>query len=319
MTEDQTVLAAAREAVASTCGLLATAAKIRDGRLDDHPTVKSAVAAINAYRQRTEGGVVKALEWRDHSYHDEEVWVAWTPWEDYRIKREIKEEFSHPYVLRPFIGGISNYVSIDEAKAAAQADYEARIRSALIPGAGQASPAGGEDQGGRARDALTLPDGVEIQPFKPCVTINEEIGITEVTFEDAAYVAVPVFDGIHHWIDKHIAIEDGRLVGMAVWATTPPCQGGRAGDPPAPDVAALIERLPYDRDTLGRFVREAWVRWAKTQPAPKTSWLVDYDELSEPDKEADRQIGEAVAQWTIIGCEAITALRAKGGEGGERS
>ncbi|MBP2613049.1 hypothetical protein [Agrobacterium pusense] len=59
--------------------------------------------------------------------------------------------------------------------------------------------------------------------------------------------------------------------------------------------------LPYDRDTLGRFVREAWVRWAETQPDPKPSWLVPYDQLSETDKEADRQIGEAVARWTLIG------------------
>jgi hypothetical protein len=59
--------------------------------------------------------------------------------------------------------------------------------------------------------------------------------------------------------------------------------------------------LPYDRDTLGRFVREAWVRWAQTQPDPKPSWLVAYDELPEADKEADRQIGEAVARWTLIG------------------
>jgi hypothetical protein len=48
------------------------------------------------------------------------------------------------------------------------------------------------------------------------------------------------------------------------------------------------------RDDLGRLVREAWVRWALTQPSPKPSWLVPYDELSEPDKEADRQIGAAL-------------------------
>jgi hypothetical protein len=59
--------------------------------------------------------------------------------------------------------------------------------------------------------------------------------------------------------------------------------------------------LPFDRDQLGRFVREAWVRWARTQPDPKPSWLVPYDELSETDREADRQIGEAVARWTLIG------------------
>lgn len=66
--------------------------------------------------------------------------------------------------------------------------------------------------------------------------------------------------------------------------------------------------IPIDREQLGRFVREAWVRWAKTQPNPKPSWLVDYDELSEPDKEADRQIGEAVARWTIIHDAARFAL-----------
>ena len=66
--------------------------------------------------------------------------------------------------------------------------------------------------------------------------------------------------------------------------------------------------LPYDRDYLGRLVREAWVRWAYTQPNPKSSWLVDYDELAEPDKEADRQIGECIARWTIIGDAARAAL-----------
>jgi hypothetical protein len=65
--------------------------------------------------------------------------------------------------------------------------------------------------------------------------------------------------------------------------------------------------LPFDRDTLGRMVREAWVRWAQTQPSPKPSWLVPYDELSEPDKEADRQIGETVARWTLIGDAARAA------------
>jgi hypothetical protein len=65
---------------------------------------------------------------------------------------------------------------------------------------------------------------------------------------------------------------------------------------------------PFDRDQLGRFVREAWVRWAETQPSPKASWLLPYDDLSEPDKEADRQIGEAVARWVLIGHEARSSL-----------
>lgn len=74
---------------------------------------------------------------------------------------------------------------------------------------------------------------------------------------------------------------------------------------PSPD---MREGLPLDRETLGRMVREAWVRWALTQPAPKPSWLVPYDELSEPDKEADRQIGEAIAKWTMIHHEARNSL-----------
>jgi len=66
--------------------------------------------------------------------------------------------------------------------------------------------------------------------------------------------------------------------------------------------------LPLDRDKLGRLVREAWIRWAGTQPSPKPSWLVPYDEISEPDKEADRQIGEAIARWTLIHDAARAAL-----------
>lgn len=50
-----------------------------------------------------------------------------------------------------------------------------------------------------------------------------------------------------------------------------------------------------ERDFLGRIVRNAWVAWAKTQPNPKPSWLVPWEELNEADKEADRQIAEAIA------------------------
>jgi hypothetical protein len=60
-------------------------------------------------------------------------------------------------------------------------------------------------------------------------------------------------------------------------------------------VAQHEKPLPMGRDHLGREVRTAWVRWAELQPNPKPSWLVPYDELSEPDKEADRLIGEYIA------------------------
>jgi NTP pyrophosphatase (non-canonical NTP hydrolase) len=49
------------------------------------------------------------------------------------------------------------------------------------------------------------------------------------------------------------------------------------------------------RDQLGELVRLAWIEWALEQPEPKPSWLVPYQDLPETDKEADRRIGEFVA------------------------
>jgi hypothetical protein len=46
------------------------------------------------------------------------------------------------------------------------------------------------------------------------------------------------------------------------------------------------------REELGRAVREEWIAWAKEQPAPKTSWLVPWEDLPEADREVDRRIGE---------------------------
>lgn len=69
------------------------------------------------------------------------------------------------------------------------------------------------------------------------------------------------------------------------------------------------------REALGRRVREVWVEWAKRQPNPKPSWLVGWDELPEPDREADRCIGSAlwadfVAQNASEIAEKILAVEA---------
>jgi hypothetical protein len=69
--------------------------------------------------------------------------------------------------------------------------------------------------------------------------------------------------------------------------------------------------LPFDRDVLGRMVREAWVRWAQTQSNPKPSWLAPYEDLDEAGKEADRQIGENVARWTLAGDAARFSMLAE--------
>jgi hypothetical protein len=67
--------------------------------------------------------------------------------------------------------------------------------------------------------------------FKPSVTVNEEAGLTEATFEDVPFVAQPVLPGVHHWIDKYVAMDDGRLVGIAIWATKPPAAPAAEAEP----------------------------------------------------------------------------------------
>ena len=57
--------------------------------------------------------------------------------------------------------------------------------------------------------------------------------------------------------------------------------------------------MKLDREALGRRVREVWIAWACRQPAPKPSWLVPWEELPEPDREVDRQIGEIIAYETL--------------------
>lgn len=57
--------------------------------------------------------------------------------------------------------------------------------------------------------------------------------------------------------------------------------------------------LSVDREWLGKLVRLAWVKWAQTQPDAKPSWLLPWEELDEPNKEADRQIGEFIASQCV--------------------
>lgn len=177
------------------------------------------------------------------------------------------------------------FATLDAAKAAAQADYEQRILSALVPrpspDESELKPVATEGEIFEAvrtiiykrvssevdthfidrihlrgvpdaaaeiaalfvaaprpypsAEPVQLPDGVFMGEFKPCVIVNEETGTTEAIFEDTAYVAVPVFDGIHHYMDKHIAMDDGRLVGFEVWQTTPAT--------PASPSAELVDQL----------------------------------------------------------------------------
>ena len=50
-----------------------------------------------------------------------------------------------------------------------------------------------------------------------------------------------------------------------------------------------------------------WVKWALEQPSPKPSWLSPWKELTEPEREVDRRIGEAVANVCLIPHQPILA------------
>ena len=65
---------------------------------------------------------------------------------------------------------------------------------------------------------------------------------------------------------------------------------------PTPPASDAYVRGHADREALGRLVREVWIAWAREQPAPKASWLVPWEDLSEPDREVDRRIGETLAR-----------------------
>ena len=77
-------------------------------------------------------------------------------------------------------------------------------------------------------------------------------------------------------------------------------------DPPDPSPAPkTTPPTTLDRETLGRIVRDTWVRWACAQRDPKASWLVTWDGLPESDREVDRLIGEAIQRAVFAGRPAL--------------
>ena len=71
--------------------------------------------------------------------------------------------------------------------------------------------------------------------------------------------------------------------------------------------APADDAVPKDRDALGEQVRIAWVNWAKQQAAPKPSWLADWDDLDDGQREVDMRIGATVAAMARATAEAIAA------------
>lgn len=59
------------------------------------------------------------------------------------------------------------------------------------------------------------------------------------------------------------------------------------------------EVASQDRESLGRIVRTVWIEWAREQPNPKPTWLQPWEELTEPEREVDRRIGERIASMAL--------------------
>lgn len=59
----------------------------------------------------------------------------------------------------------------------------------------------------------------------------------------------------------------------------------------------------FERETLGRVVREAWVKRAIQLKDTNPDHLIPFHRLAEVDKETDRQIGEAVATVVLAQIE----------------
>ena len=66
--------------------------------------------------------------------------------------------------------------------------------------------------------------------------------------------------------------------------------------------------MSYNSEDLGRTVREVWIEWAKTQPNPKPSWLIPWEELDAAQREVDTKIGERL--WHM-GANAVTHSHAR--------
>jgi hypothetical protein len=102
------------------------------------------VTALRRLASSDSGVKVKPLVWRDHrpDSFPEPAWSAQTSFGFYNIE-EVSASDSPAYVVRLHAHHfVADKDSLDEAKAAAQADYEARIRSALVSAPVSASTTG---------------------------------------------------------------------------------------------------------------------------------------------------------------------------------
>lgn len=102
-----------------------------------------AIAALQQESPRAEVAV-KPLEWLDMSFPEKNhvEWLAHTPFGALHVYRE-NFPSDLPFLAKPFPPGPSNYATLEEAKAALIAHYEAKIAAALAPSLHQPAPEAG--------------------------------------------------------------------------------------------------------------------------------------------------------------------------------
>lgn len=92
--------------------------------------LRAALAALDAETEVK----VRELEWRDHRGHTfPDTWTAKTPCGIYEIEERSASDSPAYIATGPLHVFIADRDSLDDAKAAAQADFERRILSALVP------------------------------------------------------------------------------------------------------------------------------------------------------------------------------------------
>ncbi len=137
------------------------------------------------------------------------------------------------------------------------------------------------------------------------ISIILTVPVRFVDDPNTAFGEIPVY------MPQHQAENIARAIAAAPPSTPEPRAEGE-------DAAIGMD----NREILGKMVRHVWVQWAKEQPAPKASWLMPWESLTEPDKEVDRRIGEALVNFanasyrTIINNQEheLRRLRAPAGQ-----
>lgn len=169
--------------------------------------------------------------------------------------------------------------------------------------------------------------GDAFQPPQPS-PLREEVAKWLYEFSGRPYGVV--WDNLGQWQERYFDHADRLLSRFPIGAASVPAGGWEAREDirmtmigrcfkeierlcesfqaTLKENAALKERVEkYERcepnpdpEELGSMVRHQWILWAKQQPNPKASWLVEWDRLPEPDKEVDRQIGKLLYSYGHI-------------------